>query len=272
MLSNIIVISALAMLAGAILSMIRVVSAYEGGVILRLGKVHKVAQPGINFLLPFGIDQLLMTQTCLQTLEITPQDVITQDNVSVHVEAIANYRVTNPLKAIIEVDDIDETIEQYAQTALRRVIGSHKLDDLISKQDMLNEALKESISAEVDNWGVDIERVEIKSLDLDAQLQRAMAAEAEAERGRRARIITAQGEKEAATILREAAEELAKSPNAMALRTLATLKDIGTDHNSVIIFPLPQEAMMAPSQGTTQAALAQAVSQSVAKQREVEPL
>lgn len=233
-------------LVSVVLSAIRIIDQFERGVVLTLGRFTGVRQPGLTLLIPY-IQTMRKADIRVTVMEVKPQDVITSDNVSVKVSAVAYYQIVDAQKALLDVADYDNAIAQLAQIMLRSTIGKHPLDELLSQQDKLNQTLSLALEERTRNWGVRIDHVEIRSVDLDASMIRAMAQEAEAERGRRARVITAQGEYEAATKLGEAAEILSKNPAALTLRTLATLKEIGSEQNTTIIFPVSQDAMMAPS-------------------------
>ncbi|MEX3983840.1 SPFH domain-containing protein [Paraburkholderia sp. EG287A] len=235
---------------------IKVVGQYESGVILTFGKATGRATPGLNLLIP-GVQTLMSADTRVSAWDIPAQDVITSDNVSVKVSAVAYFQVEDAEKALLGVQDFGAAIGRLAQITLRSTIGAHALDDLLSNQEKLNQTLGQAIEARSGEWGIRVDHVEIRSVDLDASMVRAMAQEAEAERGRRARVITAQGEFEAAQKLAAAADILGKSPAAITLRTLATLKEIGAEKNSVIIYPVSQEAMMGPQ--IASAAIAKAV-------------
>jgi regulator of protease activity HflC (stomatin/prohibitin superfamily) len=177
-------------------------------------------------------------------MEVEPQDVITSDNVSVKVSAVAYYQIVDAKRALIDVRNYVDAISQLAQITLRSTIGKHPLDELLSQQDKLNETLSAALESRAQKWGVEIDHVEIRSVDLDSTMIRAMAQQAEAERGRRARVITALGEFEAAEKLAEAAEILSRNPAALTLRTLATLKEIGSEQNTTIVFPVSQESLL----------------------------
>lgn len=244
-----------------IFSTIKIVDQFERGVVLTLGKFTGVRDPGLNILIPF-IQTMRKADIRVKVMEVTPQDVITCDNVSVKVSAVAYYQIVDAQKALLEVADYINAIAQLAQITLRSTIGKHPLDELLSNQDKLNETLALALAERTRNWGVRIDHVEIRSVDLDASMIRAMAQEAEAERGRRARVITAQGEFEAASKLSEAADILSRNPAALTLRSLATLKEIGAEKNTTIIFPVAQEHLMAPPMSGAAIALAIARSQS----------
>lgn len=242
---------------------VRVVGQFENGVVLTFGKTTGIASPGLNFLIP-GVQTLLRADIRITAMQIPPQDVISSDNVSVKVSAIAYFQVEDAGKALLGVQDYQDAIGRLAQITLRSTIGSHTLDELLSNQDKLNVALSAAIEKRSKEWGIRVDHVEIRSVDLDPSMIRAMAQEAEAERGRRARVITAAGEFEAAQKLSEAADILARNPAAITLRTLATLKEIGAEKNSVIIFPVSQESLMGPQ--IASAALAKAVGDAVIRQ------
>ncbi|CAB3732970.1 hypothetical protein LMG22037_05756 [Paraburkholderia phenoliruptrix] len=238
---------------------LRVVGQFERGVVLTLGKFSHVAEPGLTILIPM-LQGMTKVDVRITATNIKPQDVITSDNVSVKVDAITYYQVTDARKALLDLRDYEGAISQLAQITLRSTIGQHKLDELLSQQAKLNDALRATIEDRSKEWGIRVDHVEIRSVDLDATMIRAMAQEAEAERGRRARVITASGEFEAAQKLSEAADILAKNPAAITLRTLATLKEIGAEQNSVIIFPVAQETLLPTnSSGLSAAAIAKAL-------------
>jgi regulator of protease activity HflC (stomatin/prohibitin superfamily) len=248
-----------------VMTSLRVVGQFERGVVLTLGKFSRVAEPGLTILLPL-LQSMTKVDVRITAMNILPQDVITSDNVSVKVDAITYYQVTDARKALLDLRDYDGAISQLAQITLRSTIGQHKLDELLSQQAKLNEALKATIEERSKAWGIRVDHVEIRSVDLDKTMIRAMAQEAEAERGRRARVITASGEFEAAQKLSEAADILARNPAAITLRTLATLKEIGAEQNSVIIFPVAQETLMPHNgNGLNAAAVAKALSEVVGR-------
>lgn len=238
---------------------LRVVGQFERGVVLTLGKFSRVAEPGLNLLIPW-VQRMSKVDVRIVAKNIEPQDVITSDNVSVTVDAITYYQITDARKALLDLRDYQGAISQLAQITLRATIGQHTLDELLSQQDKLNDALRKKIEERARTWGIRVDHVEIRSVDLDATMIRAMAQEAEAERGRRARVITAVGEYEAAQKLSEAADILSKNPAAITLRTLATLKEIGAEQNSVIIFPVAQDTLLPPNAGAlSSAAIAKAL-------------
>ena len=233
-------------IVAVLISAVKVIDQFQRGVVLTLGKFTGVRTPGLNFVMPF-IQTMRRADVRVTVMEVKPQDVITSDNVSVKVSAVAYYQIVDAQKALLDVEDYRNAIAQLAQIMLRSTIGKHPLDELLSQQDKLNQTLSLALEERTRTWGVRIDHVEIRSVDLDVSMIRAMAQEAEAERGRRARVITAQGEFEAATKLGQAADILSRNPAALTLRTLATLKEIGAEQNTTIIFPVSQDTMMAPS-------------------------
>ncbi len=233
---------------------LKILDQYQRGVVLTLGRFTRVSGPGLVILIPF-IETMRRADLRVQVMSIPSQDVITRDNVSVKVSAVAFFSVVSPQAALLGVGDYVSAIAQLAPIALRANIGKHNLDELLSKQETLNKALGEALEERTKAWGVHIQNVEIRTVDLDPTMIRAMAQEAEAERGARARVITAQGEFQAAAKLAEAADMLSRNPAAMTLRTLATLKEIGAEQNSTIIFPV--ESLTSPS--FSAAAMASAV-------------
>ncbi len=219
-------------------SMIRILREYERGVIFRLGRLIGVKGPGLIILIPF-IDRMVKISLRVITLDVPPQDVVTRDNVSVSVNAVAYFRVFNPAKAVVEVEDYKYATSQIAQTTLRSVLGEYELDDLLSKREMINHRLQKIIDEQTDPWGIKVAMVEVKHVDIPETMRRAIARQAEAERERRAKIIHADGEFQAAEKLRDAANVLAQTPVSVQLRFLQTLTEIATEKNSTIIFPIP---------------------------------
>jgi regulator of protease activity HflC (stomatin/prohibitin superfamily) len=220
-------------------SAIKILNEYERGVIFRLGRVLGTPKgPGLIILIPI-IDR--MTKVSLRTvvLDIPPQDVITKDNVTIKVNAVVYFRVIDPLKAIIDVENFLYATSQLAQTTLRSVLGQAELDELLSRRDQLNEKLQEILDTHTESWGIKVSNVEVKNVDLPQEMQRAIARQAEAERERRAKIIGAEGEFQASTKLAEASDILSRNPMALQLRYLQTLIEISTEKNSTIIFPIP---------------------------------
>ena len=220
-------------------SAIKILNEYERGVIFRLGRVLGTPKgPGLIILIPI-IDR--MTKVSLRTvvLDIPPQDVITRDNVTIKVNAVVYFRVMDPQKAILDVENYLYATSQLAQTTLRSVLGQAELDDLLSHRDQLNEKLQEILDTHTESWGIKVSNVEVKNVDLPQEMQRAIARQAEAERERRAKIIGAEGEFQASAKLAEASDVLSRNPMALQLRYLQTLIEISTEKNSTIIFPIP---------------------------------
>jgi regulator of protease activity HflC (stomatin/prohibitin superfamily) len=231
---------------GAILffNTIKMLKEYERGVIFNLGRFWAVKGPGLFILIP-GIQQ--MTRISLRTVvyDIPPQDVISKDNVSVHVNAVVYFRVVDPQRAVIQVEDFFEATSQVAQTTLRSVLGQHDLDEMLSARDKLNHDIQRIIDEQTDQWGIKVSMVEIKDINLNESMKRAIAKQAEAERERRAKVIHASGELQAAEALSQAAQVLAQQPQALQLRYLETLSNIATDKSSTIVFPIPIELLKA---------------------------
>ncbi|HDN86158.1 MAG: slipin family protein [Candidatus Omnitrophota bacterium] len=222
-----------------ILSCIKIVKEYERAVIFRLGRVlPKPKGPGIFFVL-YPIDKMVKLSLRTITLDVPPQDIITKDNVSVKVNAVVYYRVMNPIKAVIEVEDYDFATSQISQTTLRSVIGQVELDELLSNREKINSSLQEIIDRQTDPWGIKVSLVEIKHVDLPEEMRRAMARQAEAERERRAKVIAAEGEFQAADKLKEAATMLADHPMALQMRYLQTLVELSSEKSSIVIVPVP---------------------------------
>jgi regulator of protease activity HflC (stomatin/prohibitin superfamily) len=217
---------------------IKVLREYERGVIFTLGRFDKIKGPGLIIVIPF-IQQMVRVDLRTVVMDVPTQDVISHDNVSVRVNAVVYYRVVDPEKAVIAVERFMEATSQLAQTTLRSVLGKHELDEMLAERDKLNEAIQTILDRQTDGWGVKVTNVEIKHIDLDESMIRAIAKQAEAERQRRAKVIHAEGEQQAAQKLVEAAMKLAESPNAIQLRYLQTLGDIAGEKNSTIVFPVP---------------------------------
>ena len=221
-----------------LLSCIKVLNEYERGVMLSLGRFTGVKGPGIIFVVPI-IQQMRKVDLRVIVLNVPKQDVITRDNVSVKVNAVVYFRVVDPGKAVLQVANPFDATSQVAQTTLRSVLGQHEMDDLLSQRDKLNSDVQVILDQATEAWGIKVSNVEIKDVDLDETMVRAMAKQAEAERTRRAKIIHAEGESQAAQMLVQAAESLARQPSAMQLRYLQTLADISHEKTQVIVFPLP---------------------------------
>lgn len=221
-----------------IVASLRILREYERGVVFQLGRFWKVKGPGLVILIP-GIQQMVRVGLRVMVLDIPSQDLITRDNVSVKVNAVLYFRVVDAEKAIIQVEKYFEATSQLAQTTLRAVLGKHELDDLLAERERLNLDIQKTLESQTDAWGIKVTNVEIKHVDLNDNMVRAIARQAEAERERRAKVIHAEGELQASVKLAEAAEILARSPQALQLRYLETLTVIAADKNSTIIFPLP---------------------------------
>jgi regulator of protease activity HflC (stomatin/prohibitin superfamily) len=226
-----------------ILNWIKVLKEYERGVIFRLGRVLEQPKgPGLILVLS-PVDKLVRIGLRTIVLDVPPQDVITRDNVSVKVNAVVYFRVVDPKKAVIEVQDYLYATSQLSQTTLRSVLGQADLDELLSERDKLNSRLQTIIDEHTDPWGIKVSMVEIKHVDLPQEMQRAMAKQAEAERERRAKIIHAEGEQQASAKLLEAADTLSKNPSSIQLRYLQTLVEIGTENSTTVVFPMPIDLM-----------------------------
>jgi regulator of protease activity HflC (stomatin/prohibitin superfamily) len=224
-------------LLGIIINAIKILREYERGVVFQLGRFWKVKGPGLIIVIPV-IQQIVRVDLRVIVMDVPTQDVISKDNVSVKVNAVVYFRVIDPEKAIIQVERYLEAISQLAQTTLRSVLGQHELDDMLSERDALNHDIQAILDRQTDAWGIKVANVEIKHVDLDESMIRAIAAQAEAERQRRAKVIHATGEKQAAHELVEAAKTLAEEANAIQLRYLQTLIEIAGDKSSTIVFPL----------------------------------
>ena len=217
---------------------IKILREWERGVILRLGTFHAVRGPGITFVIPL-LERMYRINTRVVTIDVPPQDVITKDNVTLHVNAVVFFRVLNPKEAVVNVEDFSAATSQKAQTVLRNVLGQSELDDLLAARDEIHLKLQAMLDAETDQWGMKVDAVEIKHVDLPQTMQRAMAGQAEAERARRAKIIAAEGELQAAPRLAEAAEIMRQHPISMQLRFLQTLVGVATENNATLVVPLP---------------------------------
>ena len=219
-------------------SSLKVLQEYERGVIFRLGRLIGAKGPGLVILLP-GIDRMVKVGQRVITTDIPPQDVVTRDNVSIAVNAVLLFRVIDPVKAVLNVESYLESTYQYAQTTLRSVLGSAELDEVLSEREILNRKVQEILDLHTEPWGVKVSAVEIKQVDLPKEMQRAMATQAEAERQRRAKVIAAAGEFQAAEKLVEAAKAIELHPAALQLRYLQTLQEVASENNSTTIFPIP---------------------------------
>ncbi len=227
-----------------IVSSLRVLREYERGVVFLLGRFWRVKGPGLIVIIP-GIQQMVRMDLRTIVLDVPPQDVITRDNVSVKVNAVVYFRVVDPEKAVIQVAQFLVATSQLAQTTLRAVLGKHALDELLSERERMNLDIQRVLDTQTDAWGIKVSLVEIKQVDLNESMIRAIARQAEAERERRAKIIHAEGEQQAAEKLLEAAQMLARQPQAMQLRYLQTLGNIAGDKSSTIVFPVPIDLLSA---------------------------
>jgi regulator of protease activity HflC (stomatin/prohibitin superfamily) len=238
----VLVLFAVILLANAI----RILREYERGVVFRLGRLVEgnARGPGLVVLIPI-IDRMVRVSLRTVVLDVPPQDIITQDNVSVKVNAVVYFRVMQPNKAIVEVENFLFATSQISQTTLRSVLGQSELDDLLSQREKINQKLQQIIDAHTEPWGVKVSNVEVKQIDLPQEMQRAMAKQAEAERERRSKVIAAEGEFQASQRLADAAQVLSEQPSALTLRYLQTLREIATENNSTTIFPIPIDLLTA---------------------------
>ncbi len=221
-----------------LISSVKVLNEYQRGVIFRLGRVIAAKGPGLIILLPI-IDKMIKVDLRTITLDVPPQDIITRDNVSVKVSAVVYFRVLEPVKAVIEVENFLFATSQLAQTTLRSVCGQAELDELLAEREKLNSRIQTILDMDTEPWGVKVSKVEVKEIDLPDEMKRAMAKQAEAERERRSKIINAEGEYQAATKLAEAADIIDKAPAALQLRYLQTLREVAAENNSTTLFPIP---------------------------------
>jgi len=231
-------ISLIVIIAMLLASALRVLREYERAVIFRLGRLINVKGPGLIILIPL-IDRMVKVSLRVVAMDVAPQDVITRDNVSIKVNAVVYFRVMAPEKAITEVEDYLYATTQLAQTTLRSVLGQVELDQLLSERDTINHRLQQIIDEQTDSWGIKVSLVEVKHVDLPSEMQRAIARQAEAERERRSKVIHAEGEFQASTRLRDAADVMSENPTTLQLRYLQTLTEVATEKNSTIVFPLP---------------------------------
>ena len=268
----------LAAVAGlsVLLTGVRVLQEYERAVVFRFGRARKtLASPGVNLLLPFGIDRMRVVDTRIRAIQIPPQDIITHDNISISVDAVVYAAVASPSHAVLEVEDYLPATLQLAATTLRAVLGKMDLDDILAHRDAINGEVRQILDTRTEQWGVEISAVEIKDIQLPKEMQRAMARQAEAERERRAKVIAAEGEVQAASKLAQAAEMIAAHPGALQLRLYQTLVEVSGEASSTIVFPLPIDlgtgsgggaATPAQIQSMMQSAVAIATQERVAKQ------
>jgi regulator of protease activity HflC (stomatin/prohibitin superfamily) len=243
----VIVVFALIILSNAI----RILREYERGVIFRLGRLIKAKGPGLILLIPI-VDRMIRVSLRTVVLDVPPQDVITQDNVSIKVNAVVYFRVLDPQRAIVQVENFLAATSQISQTTLRSVLGQSELDDLLSQRDKINHKLQQIIDANTEPWGVKVSNVEVKQIDLPQEMQRAMAKQAEAERERRSKVIAAEGEFQASQRLSDAAKILSENASALTLRYLQTLREIATEKNSTTIFPVPIDLLKPFLKGASQ--------------------
>jgi regulator of protease activity HflC (stomatin/prohibitin superfamily) len=233
-LSTVLIVIAVILVA----SSIRILREYERGVVFRLGRLVSLRGPGLILLIPF-VDKMVKVSLRTVVMDVPPQDIITQDNVSVKVNAVVYFRVVDPQKAVVQVENFLMATSQFSQTTLRSVLGQSELDDLLSQREKINQKLQKIIDTHTDPWGIKVSIVEVKQIDLPQEMQRAMAKQAEAERERRSKIIAAEGEFQASQRLSDAAKILSEQPSALTLRYLQTLREIATENNSTTIFPIP---------------------------------
>ncbi len=227
--------------ATALATSLRILWEYERAVVFRLGRLRGARGPGLIFLVPFGIERMQRVSLRIVAMDIPPQDVITRDNVSVKVNAVLYFRVSIPVKAIVEVEDFLFATSQLAQTTLRSVIGQAELDDLLAEREKYNDMLRTIIDEQTDYWGIEVTAVEVKDIDLPQEMKRAMARQAEAERERRAKVVNALGEHQASRKLVAAAKIMSADPAALQLRFLQTVSEIAAENNSTTLFPIPME-------------------------------
>ncbi len=231
------------LIAILVISSFRILREYERGVVFMLGRFWKVKGPGLILIIP-GVQQMVRVGLRTVVMDVPSQDVITRDNVSVKVNAVLYFRVIDAQKAIIQVENFLEATNQLAQTTLRAVLGKHELDELLAERDKLNLDIQKILDSQTDAWGIKVSTVEIKHVDIDPSMVRAIAQQAEAERARRAKVIHAEGELQASEKLLQAAQMLARQPQAMQLRYLQTLSSIAGDKSSTIVFPVPMDLLM----------------------------
>jgi len=239
----VIVLIVLAVLAlFGLIGAIRIVREYERVVVFRLGRLRGARGPGLVLIIPL-IERTRWVNLQVDTADIPAQDLITKDNVTVRVEAAVFFRVVDPIKAVVEIRDYQHAVLRIAQTTLRATLGQHDLDDLLANQAAINELLKQIIDAGTEPWGINVVKVETKDVDLPDAMKRAMARQAEAERERRAKVIAAEGEYQAAERLSQAAGVISREHGALTLRTLQTLAEVATEHNSTLVFPIPMDVL-----------------------------
>jgi len=240
---SLIIVIVLGVIALVLFAMsIRIVREYERVVVFRLGRLRGARGPGLVLIVPF-IERTRWVNLQVDTADIPAQDLITKDNVTVRVEAAVFFRVVDPVKAVVEIRDYQHGVLRIAQTTLRATLGQHDLDDLLANQAAINELLKQLIDSGTEAWGINVVKVETKDVDLPDTMKRAMARQAEAERERRAKVIAAEGEYQAAERLSQAAGVISREHGALTLRTLQTLAEVATEHNSTLVFPIPIDVL-----------------------------
>jgi regulator of protease activity HflC (stomatin/prohibitin superfamily) len=263
-----------------LLTGVRVLQEYERAVVFRFGRARKsLAAPGVNLLLPFGIDRMRVVDVRTRAIQITPQEIITHDNISISVDAVVYASVNSPSHAILEVEDFLPATLQLASTTLRAVVGKMELDDILSNREGINNEVRNILDTRTEQWGVEISAVEIKDIQLPKEMQRAMARQAEAERERRAKVIAAEGEVQAASKLAQAAEMISAHPGALQLRLYQTLVEVSGEASSTIVFPVPIDLGSSLGAGTSplqlqsmmQSAVALAANQAGSKQLGAKP-
>ncbi|HSJ81278.1 MAG TPA: slipin family protein [Thiobacillus sp.] len=237
------------LIVALLVSSIRILREYERGVVFMLGRFWKVKGPGLIIIIP-AVQQMVRVDLRTVVFDVPSQDVISRDNVSVRVNAVVYFRVMDPAKSILQVEDYMNATSQLAQTTLRAVLGKHELDEMLAERETLNSDIQKALDAQTDAWGIKVSNVEIKHVDIDETMVRAIAKQAEAERERRAKVIHAEGELQASEKLLAAAEVLAGRPQAMQLRYLQTLSNIAGDRTNTIVFPMPGELMNLMMRGT----------------------
>ncbi|WP_462323674.1 slipin family protein [Desulfoplanes sp.] len=231
---------------------LKVLNEYERGVIFRLGRIIQTKGPGLIILIPV-VDRMIRMSLRIVTLDVPHQDVITQDNVSIKVNAVVYYRVVDPQKAVLEVEDVHFATSQLAQTTLRSVCGAAELDEILAHREKINTKIQKILDEQTDAWGIKVTSVELKYIDLPQEMQRAMAKQAEAERERRAKVINAEGEYQAADKLAQAAEIISTNPQALQLRYLQTMREMAAESHAATILPIPFDILKAAGQLTGQA-------------------
>lgn len=225
--------------------MVLIITEYQRGVLFRFGRLRELLSPGLNVILPFGMDRVIKIDLRTFTIDVAKQEVITKDNIPVMVDAVVYFNVFDPVLSVTKVANYTQSTTLLGQTTLRSVLGQHDLDEILSKRSELNETLRRLLDEDTDPWGIKVTAVEIKSIEIPDSMKRAMARQAEAERERRAKVIAADGEFQASQKLLDAAEIIAKEPSALHLRYLQTLTEISADSNSTILFPMPIDLLKA---------------------------